>query len=155
MTYSDDMEMWLRLASVGDVAHNPAVQAIRRVHPLQHSEQYRSFQARDFIERERTFESFFANEGRSLPDAPQLLERARLGLGEHPYWSAVSHLVRSRPAAAWALLEFSLARRPGKWLLPPIGWLLRMDHPFGRTFDVLLEAITRGRSRSVPPGEHQ
>lgn len=152
LNYSDDMEMWLRLASVGDVAHNPTVQAIRRVHPLQHSENYRSFQVRDFVERERTFESFFENEGRLLSEANQLLEQARVGLGEHAYWSAISHLVRRRPAAAWALLKFSLERRPGRGLLPPLGWLLRMERPLGRTFDILLEAVSRGSSRTLPPG---
>ncbi len=150
LAYSDDMEMWLRLASVGDVAHTHAVQAVRRVHPLEHSEHYRSFQVRDFIERERTFESFFENEGRSLPDASQLLECARLGLGEHAYWSALSHLVRRRPAAASELVKFSMARRPGRWLLPPVGWLLRMDRPLGRTVDVLLDTIKRQRTETVP-----
>ena len=149
LDYSGDMEMWLRLASVGDVAHNPTVQAIRRIHPLQHSEHFRSFQVRDFIERERTFESFFENEGQSLSDANQLLEQARRGLGEHAYWSALSHLVRRRPVAAWALFKFSMARRPGTWLLPPIGWLLRMDRPLARTFDVLVEATKRGQTNTA------
>jgi glycosyltransferase involved in cell wall biosynthesis len=149
LDYSNDMEIWLRLASVGDVARGSMVQAIRRVHQHQHTEQYRSFQVRDFVERERTFVSFFENEGKTLPRANKLLEQARRGLGEHAYWSALSHLVRRRPAAAWALFRFSMTRRPGKWLLPPVGWLLRMDRPLARTFDVVLEATKRGRTSAV------
>lgn len=146
LDYSDDMEMWLRLATVGDVADTLAVQAIRRVHPLQSSEQYRSQQVRDLVERERALESFFANEGRSLPNAGQLLEYARCGLGENAYWSALSHFVRWRPAAARSLMAFSSARRPGAWMLPPVGWLLRMDRPLQRGVEILVESMTRRNS---------
>lgn len=147
LSYSDDMDMWLRLASVGDVADTPAVQAIRREHPLQHSEQYRLNQARDFVERDRMIEGFFLNEGRLLQNAHQLHERARRGLGEHAYWSAISHYLRRRPAEARELMKFSTARRPGEWMLPPLGWLLRMDRPLERGLEILMEAVSRSALR--------
>ncbi len=66
LPYTDDLEMWLRLATVGKVARLNAVQATRRYHATRMSSHYQSVQVRDFHERERAFESFFAHEGSVL-----------------------------------------------------------------------------------------
>jgi glycosyltransferase involved in cell wall biosynthesis len=145
LRYTDDLEMWLRLASVGSVADTPSVQAIRRVHGSQMSVHYQSVQVRDFIERERAFESFFRNEGNSVPDTNGLLRQARRSLGEHAYWSALSHVCRGQVRDGMSLLKFSFQRHPRGVLVPPVGWLLRMDRPLSRMAEVASEVAVRGR----------
>jgi hypothetical protein len=139
--------MWLRLATAGSVASTKAVQGIRRVHARQMSEGYRSSMVRDFLEREAAFKSFFANEGRAMPNARTLLKEARRNLGADAYWSAVSHLVRGLAKDGLQLFKFSLTRRPSAAIFPPVGWLSRMHRPLGRIGDVLLEA-----GRRLKPG---
>ena len=41
LNYADDLNMWLRLATRGNVAETSNVQAIRRMHPQQLSQMYR------------------------------------------------------------------------------------------------------------------
>ncbi|HEX6001028.1 MAG TPA: glycosyltransferase family 2 protein [Hyphomicrobiaceae bacterium] len=146
LPYSDDLEMWLRLAAYGGVASTGRVQGIRRVHAQQHSTAFRSAMARDFREREKAFVSFFAHEGHALPEAKPLLAKARRGLGAHAYWSAISHLCRGHLHDAGELLAFCLRRRPTTALLPPFGWLLRMDRPMHRIVDVAREMLRRLRT---------
>jgi glycosyltransferase involved in cell wall biosynthesis len=141
LPYTDDLEMWLRLASVGDVGRISAVQGIRRIHGLQMSEAYRSNMVRDFAEREAAFVSFFSNEGRFVPDADAMLKLASRRLGEHAYWSAVSHLLRGHAGDAAQLIRFCLNRRPSAALVPPVGWLLRMDRPLHRVVQIGRETL--------------
>jgi glycosyltransferase involved in cell wall biosynthesis len=141
LPYTDDLEMWLRLATAGSVACLKSVQAIRRYHSDRMSVHYQSEQTRDFIERERAFVSFFAHEGRALIGAEAMLADARVGLGEHAYWSAVSHLVRGQGRVAADLLALSRAWRPGRGLIPPFGWVMRMDRPIERAVEIVAEAL--------------
>ena len=142
LRYTDDLEMWLRLATVGKVAGTRTVQAIRRYHDQRGSVFYQSFQVRDFIERERAFASFFAHEGSALPNAASLMAMARRGLGEHAYWSGVAHLARGQLNTGRELFAMSHERRRLAMHLPPIGWLTRMDHPFGRAGKILNDAMS-------------
>ena len=146
LPYTDDLEMWLRLASVGDVANISRMQGIRRIHELQMSSDYRNRMVRDFTEREAAFKSFFANEGRSVRGADKLLEQAVDSLAEHAYWSAVSHFLRGYFRDSGQLFKFCLSRRPGAAIFPPIGWLLRTDRPFSRAEQVLRDAVRRRRA---------
>jgi glycosyltransferase involved in cell wall biosynthesis len=152
LPYTDDLEMWLRLASAGDVGSISTVQGIRRIHGLQMSEGYRANMVRDFTEREAAFVSFFRNEGCSLPDAGGLLKLASRRLGEHAYWSAVSHLIRGHARDAAQLIRFCLQRRPSAALIPPVGWLLRMDRPLHRLVQIAREARGRLRAAARWPG---
>jgi glycosyltransferase involved in cell wall biosynthesis len=141
LPYTDDLEMWLRLATLGGVARVPDIQAIRRYHGTRMSVHYQSRQARDFIEREKAFLSFFDNEGRHLPDAAALMAQVRRGLGQQAYWSAIAHLTRGQTKSAKEIMRLSHRWRPYTSLLPPVTALRHMDRPVGRTFDVLKEAL--------------
>jgi glycosyltransferase involved in cell wall biosynthesis len=154
LRYTDDLEMWLRLATVGGAASIMSVQAMRRYHAARMSVEYQSMQVRDFVEREKAFESFFAHEGSELADAPALLAAARRGLGEHAYWSAVSHLSRGQRRVGIELLRLSHRWRPRAALVPPVRWLLRMEHPVQRAVEILSEAFARraGSRRARPVG---
>jgi GT2 family glycosyltransferase len=141
LPYTDDLEMWLRLAMQGRVAFTPAVQAIRRYHPERMSMFYQSVQVRDFVEREKAFISFFGAAGRTLPEAPTLVQAMHRGLGAHAYWSAASHFVRGQYGTAGQLLELSLKWRPSALILPPVRWLFRMARPVERLRVVLRQGV--------------
>jgi glycosyltransferase involved in cell wall biosynthesis len=143
LPYSDDMEMWLRLAMHGSVGGTATVQGIRRVHASQMSSIYRNSMVRDFGEREAAMVSFFSNEGRESPQSEQLVSLAKRRLGEHAYWSAASHLCRGYFKESLHLFKYAITRRPSAAIFPPIGWLLQMERPFGRFTDVLAEAFGR------------
>jgi hypothetical protein len=141
LPFTDDLELWLRLAAFGNVAETGAVQAVRRIHTSQMSGQFSAaeVQMRDFTEREAAMDSFFANEGAALPDANRLLHRARRRLGQQAYWSAISHACRGHLATSRKLLGYALSRNPAAALVPPVSWLFRMRNPLQRAVDVLSE----------------
>lgn len=145
LRYTDDLDMWLRLATVGKAASTESVQAIRRIHPAQMSSHYRSFQVRDFHEREAAYVTFFSTDGRDVRGAEHLLKAARRGLGQHAYWSALSHCYRGYWPAGLELFRFSFARRPLMSVLPPVSWLFRMENPLERLREIASERIARYR----------
>lgn len=150
LPYTDDLEMWLRLALEGKVAFTPAVQAIRRYHPDRMSMLYQRVQVRDFVEREKAFISFFERAVYTLPEADMLKAAVRAGLGAHAYWSAFSHLVRGHYSIAGELLGLSFRWRPSGAILPPVQWLLRMNGPGQRLRVVLREGLARAASTLAP-----
>jgi len=142
LPYTDDLDMWLRLATVGKVAYTSAVQAIRRTHPSQATRHYTDVPVRDFVERERAYACFFEAEGRALPHATALHRQALSGLVGQAYWSGLSHILRAQPGAGWALLNYTWQRSPSTIVLPPLAYLVQMDRPLGRLAEVLVEAVT-------------
>lgn len=139
LPYTDDLEMWLRLATLGDVARLNDVQATRRYHAARMSTYYQDVQERDFRERERAFESFFAHEGAAYADRARLLRAATRGLAEHAYWSGVSHLVRGKFTVGAKLLRLSHSKRPRAVLTPPLNWLTKSERPLDRAKEVISE----------------
>jgi glycosyltransferase involved in cell wall biosynthesis len=150
LPYTDDVEMWMRLARFGHVAKTPAVQAVRRLHAVQHGDSYKSNIVRDFNEREAAFESFFTREGAAMPDCKALLAQSRRSLGEHAYWAAMARLCRGQLGAGLELLQFSIRRKPSVVAVPPIGWLLRANRVADRISEVLGEAIFTRLGLSAP-----
>ncbi|WP_088347486.1 MULTISPECIES: glycosyltransferase family A protein [Rhodomicrobium] len=143
LRFYDDWELMLRMASFGKVAETGAVQAVRRLHPGAHSSFYYAQPVQDIIEREATFVSFFANEGKGFPQSAGLMRNLRRKLAAKTYWSGVSHILRGKTAVGWNLLKFAFSRRPLAALLPPVEHFLQMDHPFERLKDIVLETVTR------------
>jgi glycosyltransferase involved in cell wall biosynthesis len=140
--YTDDLDMWLRLATVGNVAYTSAVQAFRRLHASQATRHYTDVPVRDFVERERAYACFFEAEGRTLAHSTRLHRQARSGLVGQAYWSGLSHIFRAQPRTGWALLRYAWQRSPSTVVLPPLGYLLQMDRPLGRLAEVMVEGIT-------------
>jgi len=140
--YSDDLEMWLRLAMFGDVAQTNAVQAIRRLHRDQATNFYEDFPVRDIVEREAAFKSFFVHEGVGLTEADDLRQQAVRRLSDQAYWSGLSHVFRAHPSIGWALLKYAISKRPLSVVLPPISHLFMMDRPLTRLIEVVSETAT-------------
>lgn len=142
LKFADDWELWMRLATFGGAALTPAVQAIRRLHPHTHSTAYDQNPVDDFIEREAALRSFFATEGRGIPERDALMRRAQRNLAALTYWSGLSHLARGHRREGMSLLKFCFQRRPSALVLPPVAHLGRMNNPFERVKDIVLEAVT-------------
>jgi glycosyltransferase involved in cell wall biosynthesis len=124
LPYTDDLEMWLRLATLGDVAEANTPQGIRRVHRAQASDAYREIPARDFAERMAAFESFFANEGAALAQKRQLRGMVKKAIGEEVFWYGLGRHREGDRANAALCIRYGLALYPVanaprllKWLL--------------------------------------
>lgn len=129
LPHTADLEMWLRLATLGSIAQTPAVQACRRVHGANMSLTAQGGALNDYVQREEAFASFFQNEGASLANAGSLEALARRRLGEQAFWTGVAQRVRGHDGTAKYL--FSHARRlcPSSSVFPPIAPLLRISRP--------------------------
>ena len=81
LPHSGDMEMWLRAATVADVARiNGADQAYYRVHPLSMQHTTNAGVLRDLAGRLEAIESALQGGATAVPGAPTLLARARASL---------------------------------------------------------------------------
>ena len=142
LRYTDDLEIFLRLATVGNVAYTSSTQSIRRMHDSQLSGYYHGFPARDFAERQAAFDSFFSHEGSQIADAERLHRRAIQRLSDQAYWSGLSYLCRRKPRIGWELLKYAWARRPLSFLIPPVSHFFIMDRPLTRLTEVVVEGVT-------------
>ena len=129
LPYTDDLEMILRLATVGNVAITDAIQGARRLHGANMADVFGQSRAHDLAERERAFESFFSREGARLPAAKHLRQRAARWLAERAYWWALRGMFSGRRREAADLLAFALRRSPSMALIPPVNFLLRSARP--------------------------
>lgn len=149
LPYTDDLELWMRLALEGDVASTATIQAARRLHPGQDTNNYMDFLVRDVIERAKAFDCFFAPERAALPDARELHATARRRLADQSYWSGISHMLRGHRAAGKALLAHAIRERPNALLLPPLGHILTMKRPVGRLGEIAAEAFRQARQKAA------
>jgi hypothetical protein len=121
---TNDFEMYLRLATFGDVASTNRVLGIRRLHQAQISKPYDEYRVLDFKEHELGFASFFAHEGATMADAKELEALSRRRSGDYSYWYGMWQLLRGYPDAKAAFAFAAERRAVPKWL-PPIPFLFR------------------------------
>jgi glycosyltransferase involved in cell wall biosynthesis len=163
LPHTDDLEMCLRLARLGRVAETKAPLAIVRAHGSNRSAFARDDYSQNVLRFERdptffvwheedeaAFESFFAHEGRSLPEAARLHRLARRSLGERAYWSALAHLCRGQPGASLELFKFASRRCPTAAILPPVSLLFRRPGTVGKLIWVASE-VARWASAPAKP----
>jgi glycosyltransferase involved in cell wall biosynthesis len=110
--HTSDLNMWLRIAAVSDVAYVRAQQAIYRIHA---GSMLRSDAGPmvDLRNRRAAFDSFFARCAALVDDAPRLQATAARGLARQALWQASRAVDRGRvdgPDAALLdeLLAFAL-----------------------------------------------
>jgi glycosyltransferase involved in cell wall biosynthesis len=83
LPHTGDLEMWLRIAAVSDVARvNGPDQALRRVHGASMMQTQFADLHVDLCERRRAYERFFDGPGKDLEHAAQYLHIARARLAE-------------------------------------------------------------------------
>jgi GT2 family glycosyltransferase len=147
LVHTDDVEMWMRIAAKGSVARLDAVQVLARIHAANQSAAVSNVHLWN-VEMERAFESFFADAGASLAEAPRLRGLARRSLAERAYLCAVSHVLRGE-AGSGELLRFALSRRPSLALLPPMGALLGRGDGLARAGAAMAALSGRLMNRSA------
>lgn len=106
---SDDLELWLRLALLGDVAETTAVQAVRRVHVGQITTRLRSDALYEVEQIRRAYFSFLDNFGAALPNPDWLRALARRGVAQSSLWSAVLHLRAGESERGEQLMRYAVA----------------------------------------------
>lgn len=139
LPHSDDYELWLRLAMHGTVAELDCIQAGIRAHDANRSTDLWTHQSLHIRHTADAAESFFHHEGRWLDGAERLHRRARRGIAERAYWSAVSHALRGNPEA-FRLLMLAIRMAPATAVLPPLGYLLQRSDTMPRV-RVLLNKV--------------
>jgi glycosyltransferase involved in cell wall biosynthesis len=143
----DDLEMALRLARGRAVAELSMPLATLREHTSNISQVMWHDGLRRLREYETVWESFFAHEGRAMPNAQALLKTVRHHLAAAAYWSAVSQLVRGKRAAASDLFAYGRRLDPVAMRLPPVGHLLSADGSLRRARRAVRDMFVEARPR--------
>ncbi|MGX5851109.1 glycosyltransferase family 2 protein [Mesorhizobium sp. PL10] len=144
LPFTNDLEMLMRLVSLGNVAETKAVQGIRREHKDNISSAYwhdfnlRLYSVYNAVDAFLSSCSIYENQ------SAKLLTLARVSLACDAYWSAVSHLIRGRYREAFDLFKFAFSLSPRLAILPPVAHLLRTKNVLSRTRMVFSEAFGRG-----------
>jgi len=141
LPHSGDLELWLRIAALSDVAYVRGVpQAIYRVHPRSMLRSRYADPVVDLRHRKAAFDSFFARSG---PDGAFARERRLAGraLARQALWQASRAVDRGRldEVDVAALVEFADAASPDARRLPQWHGLR------------LRRALGAGRSQWFPP----
>ncbi len=123
LSHTDDLEMWLRIATFGGVASTSRIQAFARSHAQNQSATVNGilYWNREF---EAGFRSFFDHEGASLPHQRRLFAMVQDCLAKRAYWSAISNLPH-KPKVAGSLMAFALKREPLLAVMPPFDYLFK------------------------------
>lgn len=110
LRFTMDVEMWLRLAAVGDVAYvGGADQALHREHAGSLSVNEGSGALLDLRARADAYDRLFANVGDRLPDARALHDRARAALARDALRYAAAAADRREPPASSSSGDHSAA----------------------------------------------
>ena len=141
LTHSGDMEMWLRLGTIGDVAETRAIQGLRGMHGEKMSLVATDLLLRDYLQRELAFTSFFARTGRALAGADRLKRLALRQLAEQAFWTGMAQYWRGDRAEGRDILRFAVRLNPRFVFAPPLGQLLRKGGPARRLGPVLKRFI--------------
>ncbi|RWD75125.1 glycosyltransferase family 2 protein [Mesorhizobium sp.] len=143
ISYSEDLEMFLRLSLDRRAAITKAVHGIRRVHGANLSAIFWQDFKRDLIEKKLTYDSFFSHEAAGLPSVKQLRRSIYRNLGKRAYWSGLSHIARGQRAAGLDLLRFAAELSPSLAYLPPVDYLVHLPNPLSHIRSRLAEAWSR------------
>jgi len=121
LTHTDDLEMWLRIAARGKVAHTSSHQAIARVHSFNQSSSVKNTHQWN-LQFEAAYRSFFRGDGASLHNASEMLRMVKRALSDRSYGSALSSLSRGE-LGAMELLLHAIRLRPTAAIFPPVRYL--------------------------------
>jgi glycosyltransferase involved in cell wall biosynthesis len=141
LPHTCDFEMWMRLACLGSVAETDTVQGIVRHHPANRSASVGNMGW--YLQFDAAFESFFAKEGASAPEAKGLHQIARRTLGERAYWSAIANLLRGQNRLGLDLLKYAFFHSPATVVVPPLGILFRGGDTINKVARVISDAARR------------
>lgn len=104
LPHTADMELWLRLGTVGDVAAVSACQAWKRAHPAQMQHEYVASK-RDFLQRHLAFHLFTEASANFGDVPPEWLSAANSSLARQAFWTASCQFDRGNVDGVNDLLE--------------------------------------------------
>jgi hypothetical protein len=120
LPHAGDLEMWLRIAAVSDIAYVRGVpQACYRKHASSMLRTTYGSKLVDLRQRKEAFDTFFQHH-RGRVDADRLHDLANRALARDALWAAARAYDRNQveEAGAAALEEFAIATYPGFRSLP-------------------------------------
>jgi glycosyltransferase involved in cell wall biosynthesis len=112
LTYTEDVEMMLRLACFGDVAETSAVQGIRRLHGSNLSDQHLTGRRSDLVYRKAAFDSFFDDQGKLLHDTERLRRIVNRNIALRAYRWGARALRYGDLHEGWDLLKYAASLSP-------------------------------------------
>ncbi|WP_102109780.1 glycosyltransferase family A protein [Oceaniglobus roseus] len=142
LPHSDDYELWLRLALVGDVAVLDNVQGLIGNHEDNRSGSLRARQLLHIRQTEAAADSFFARDAATLKGLGRLRRLARRGFAARAYWAALGAWSRGDPGAR-DLIRYSFGKAPEMALLPPIDYMMRRPDARARLTEGLRARLAR------------
>ena len=113
LIYANDVNMWLRLATRGNVAETSAVQGVRRIHRGQLSQLYRERPVMDLTEYFNNFQHFFRHEGAGLFGARKERRRVTRRIAFNGLVNAASLILKRRPKQSMLCIYFSIITYAG------------------------------------------
>ncbi|MGH6762238.1 MAG: glycosyltransferase family 2 protein [Phyllobacterium sp.] len=126
LPHTDDLEMLLRLATLGRVADCGSILGIKRMHAHNRTHDFLTERTRDLVERHAALESFFNHEGHDLTGWEHMLALGRRGISERAYWCGVKDLAHGRRSGI-DLLKLAVRLSPRTAIIPPFSYLSRME----------------------------
>lgn len=138
-----DLEMWLRVATYGDVAVTDEVQGFYRVHNLNASAGTRERLGPELIGVREAFESYFDIETRNGKDVESLRQLVHQSIAERAYWAGIAHGLRGSFAGGWELLSLAVKEQPRTAILPPVNYMFRRKGALQRAGQVFSESKRR------------
>jgi len=109
LEHANDLNMWLRLATLGGVAETSAIQGIRRRHPDQVSAFYRDKLIYDFHELLSCFDHFFRHEGGVIEGAQVARRTVVRKIASNALVASLKRFLKGRAAESGELFEFALS----------------------------------------------
>ena len=127
LPHAGDLEMWLRIAAVSDIAYVRGVQAFYRVHPISMMRTVYRGSFFDLRQRKAAFDAFFQHHRGIVMDADRLYELANRSLAREALWDACRAYDRNEVEATHAdeLVEFAVTTYAGATSLPEYAALRR------------------------------
>lgn len=125
LKYYDDLEMALRLATLGDVLMTTDCLAIRRMHGDNISNAQWQSDLHGFDETHLAFEVFFARPDLALDHADEMKRVATRRIAAEAYWKAIGQLASGNLRRATRLLRYSVRLVPIYAVAPPLWHLAR------------------------------
>jgi len=112
LPHSGDMEMWMRVAARHAVGVVDADQAFYRIHLSNMHNRYVEAVIDDLDEYRRTFQGYFAGEGRLLPQCERLEALALSSLARRALWKASTLLDQGDTRGCASLRDFAARISP-------------------------------------------
>jgi glycosyltransferase involved in cell wall biosynthesis len=124
LPHAGDLEMWLRLSSVGSVGEVDGFQGVRRLHASNMINDFLGVS--DLRQREEAYESFFTTEGRDLPATPLWRRQLRRTLAHQAARWGIGGLRRGQFRYGMGCLALAFRVDPAAAVRAPMDYLERL-----------------------------